>query len=117
MAGLVPAIHGREAALSAPRTCLDCMVVALNMEDAGGHSDRGWVLSTVGISDGEQQPGNPVYVVAAAARPAGGIARPALVNRPRRSHTPCSPCFIRSRSGIANSTMTILHPLRVPMPV
>jgi hypothetical protein len=53
------------------------MVVALNMEDAGGHSDRGWVLSTVGISDGEQQPGSAVDVVAAAARPAGGIARPA----------------------------------------
>jgi hypothetical protein len=51
VAGLVPAIHGPEAALSAPRTCVDCMVVALNMEDAGGHSDRGWVLSTVGISD------------------------------------------------------------------
>ena len=24
-------------------------------------------------------------------------------NRPRRSHAPCSACFIRSRSGIANS--------------
>src|SRR5438128_6206166 len=35
-------------------------------------------------------------------RPTGLPDRP-LANRPRRSRTPCSPCFIRSRSGIANS--------------
>src|SRR6266566_4467879 len=35
-------------------------------------------------------------------RPAGLPDRP-LANRPRRSRTPCSPCFIWSRSGIANS--------------
>ena len=37
------------------------------------------------------------------ARPAGEIARPSVANRSRRSRTSCSPCFIRSRSGIANS--------------
>src|SRR6266851_3394586 len=44
---------------------------------------------------GEQQPGSAVDVGDPADRP--------LANRPRRSRTPCSACFIRSRSGIANS--------------
>src|SRR6266436_9315587 len=35
-------------------------------------------------------------------QPAGLPDRP-RTNRPRRSRTPCSPCFIWSRSGIANS--------------
>jgi hypothetical protein len=42
-------------------------------------------------------------------RPAGLPDRP-LANRPRRSRTPCSPCFIRSRSGIANSHNIIPAP-------
>ena len=42
---------------------------------------------------GEQQTGSAVDVVAAAARPAGGIARPALANRPLRSRTPLFPLF------------------------
>ena len=40
---------------------------------------------------------------AAAARPAGGLPERPLANRPPRSRAPCSPCFIWSRSGIANS--------------
>ena len=39
-------------------------------------------------------------------RPAGLPDRP-LANRPRRSRTPCSPCFIWSRSGIANSAAIV----------
>ena len=50
----------------------------------------------------------PTWAVVAAAVVA------ARENCPRRYRTPCSACFIRSRSGIANSTMTIPHPLKVP---
>ncbi len=52
---------------------------------------------------GEQQPGSAGDVVAAAARRSAGLPDRPLANRPRRSRTPCSPCFIWSRSGIANS--------------
>jgi hypothetical protein len=39
-------------------------------------------------------------------RPAGLPDRP-VANRSRRSGTPCSPCFIRSRSGAANSAAIV----------
>jgi hypothetical protein len=41
------------------------------------------------------------------ARPAGGIARPSRGEPLAPVHTPCSPCFIRSRSGTANSTAIV----------
>jgi len=70
------------------------------------HCHRSGVRTTnsrnnVGVSPKLTPGQRAVDVVPAAARPAGGIARP-VANRPRRSRTPCSPCFIWSRSGIPN---------------
>jgi hypothetical protein len=36
-------------------------------------------------------------------RPSAGLPERLLANRPRRSRAPCSACFIRSRSGVADS--------------
>jgi len=60
------------------------------------------------ILAGEQKPGSAVDMVAGAARPAGLPDRP-RANRPCRSRAPCSSCFIRSRSGIANSFKSQSH--------
>lgn len=56
-----------------------------------------------------------IAVAAAAGRPAGLPDRP-LTNRPRRSRSPCSPCFIRLRLGIGNSFNRNCTRSRVPMP-
>ena len=56
---------------------------------------------------GEQQPRRAVDVVAAAARPAGVIARPA----------PVPPVLSGRDQAPPAPTMTIPHPLRVRMPV
>ena len=48
-------------------------------------------------------------------RGAGGITRPAPGQPPAPVLHPCSPCFIRSRSGIANSAAIVAAlPLAVP---
>ena len=58
MAGLVQPPPGRSTNWAKLLTVsVDCMVKAPDMGDAGGHSDRGWVLSTVGISDPPAMPG------------------------------------------------------------
>ena len=51
----------------------DCMVIAPDMGDAGGHSDRGWVLSTVGISDPPASRSNTRTVDWALARIQSGV--------------------------------------------
>ena len=47
--------------------------------------------------------------------PAGLPDRP-VANRSRRSRTPCSSCFIRSRSGTANSAAIVAAPPGVITP-
>src|ERR1700730_5159178 len=51
----------------------DCMVIVPDTGDAGGHSDRGWVLSTVGISDPPASRSNTRTVDWALARIQSGV--------------------------------------------
>src|SRR5438105_14422438 len=62
---------------------------------ASGAKQSRWAISAAGGREIQCKLGQN-YV-------ANTPSRPALANRPCRSGTPCSPCFIRSRSGIANS--------------
>ena len=51
MRGLDPRIHVIAGVAGARRKDVDCMEVVPDMGDAGGHSDRGLVSSTVAISE------------------------------------------------------------------